>query len=85
MMDLDDPANHIDEMKEDQLFGVMFATWMISQNCYWPLNEDDGADPMEGDYSDNDFDEELIDLYDVWSFTYSKGRIFSVHRLYWVS
>ena len=64
----------MDEMKGDQLFGVMYATpddiakLLLLRNELLKDDDDDQAD-LFGDYdNENDFDEEIISIYDAWSF-----------------
>ena len=69
MMDLDDPANHgwdergsvvwSDVCYPDDVAELLLTNEIVNDD------DDDRVDLMEGDDSDNDFDEEIIDLYDA--------------------
>ena len=69
MMDLDDPANHgWDERGSVVWSDVCYPDDVAELLLLNELVNDDGddeADLIEGDDSDNDFDEEIIHIYDA--------------------
>ena len=68
MMDLDDPANHgWDESGSVVWSDVCYpddAAELLLSNKIVSTDDDDGADLIDGSDSENDFDEDIIDMYD---------------------
>ena len=68
MMDLDDPANHgWDESGSVVWSDVCYpddVAELLLSNKIVSTDDDDGADLIDGSDSENDFDEDFIDMYD---------------------